>query len=202
MPGQSETGATVVALWRYPLKSMRGEDLNAVDVTERGLLGDRAYALIGDEDGKVISAKNPRKWGAMFDCRADFVEPPGATSPRPTVRITLPDGSVVRSDQADANERLSATLGRAVRLASSCPPAPSLEEYWPDVEGLARRDEVTSESMPEGTFFVLAIVHLLTTSTLDRLRELAPQGRFEVRRFRPNIVLATRDGDAAFAEND
>jgi uncharacterized protein YcbX len=202
MSSPSDSRATVVALRRYPLKSMRGEDLNAADVTERGLLGDRAYALIDVDEGRVVSAKNPRKWGAMFDCRADFVEPPGASAPRPPVRITLPDGSQVRSDQADVNERLSATLGRAVRIASMCPPSPSLEEYWPDVEGLARRDEVTSEAMPEGTFFDLAIVHLLTTATLDRLRELAPTRRFEVRRFRPNFVLEASDGSKGFVEND
>jgi uncharacterized protein YcbX len=180
---------------------MRGEDLNAADVGERGLLGDRAYALIDAESGTVVSAKNPKKWGAMFDCRADYVDPPATTSPRPPVRITLPDGGHVRSDQADVDDHLSATLGRAVRLASACPPSPSLEEYWPDVEGLARRDEVTSESMPEGTFFDLAHVHLLTTATLDRLRELAPRCRFEVRRFRPNIVLEVPEGASGFVEN-
>jgi uncharacterized protein YcbX len=138
----------------------------------------------------------------MFDCRADFIEPPGPTSPRPPVRITLPDGSHIRSDQADANERLSATLGRAVRIASTCPPSPCLEEYWPDVEGLARRDEVTNEKMPEGTFFDLAIVHLVTTATLDRLQELRPGSRFESRRFRPNIIVEPPAGQAGFVEHD
>jgi uncharacterized protein YcbX len=182
---------------------MRGEDLNAADVTERGLLGDRAYALIDAVEGKVVSAKNPKKWGAMFDCRADFVEPPAGSIP--PIRITLPDGWQVLSDQADASERLSAVLGRAVRLEMSSPPAPTLEEYWPDDAGLPRRDEVTSEAIPEGTFFDLALVHLLTTATLDQLRARAPQGRFEVRRFRPNIVLEVCDGEgrptAGFVEN-
>ena len=50
---------SVVSIWRYPVKSMMGEDLNAVDVTERGLLGDRTYALVDTSDGKVASAKNP-----------------------------------------------------------------------------------------------------------------------------------------------
>ena len=36
---QVELGA-VVSLWRYPVKSMMGEELNATQVTERGLLGD------------------------------------------------------------------------------------------------------------------------------------------------------------------
>ncbi len=44
-------------------------------------------------------------------------------------------------------------------------------------------------------------MHLLTTATLDRLRELYPQGRFEVRRFRPNIVVETANGEKDFVED-
>ena len=58
---QTEVGS-VVSLWQYPVKSMMGEELNATEVTERGLLGDRAYALVDSSDGKVATAKNPRKW--------------------------------------------------------------------------------------------------------------------------------------------
>lgn len=74
---------SVVSLWRYPVKSMMGEELNAAEVTERGLLGDRAYALIDPPTGKVGSAKNPRK-EKLFDCRAAFVEPPRSGQPLPT----------------------------------------------------------------------------------------------------------------------
>jgi len=70
---QSELGS-VVSLWRYPVKSMMGEEFNRADVTERGLLGDRAYALIDRSDGKVASAKNPRKWPHLFDFRAAFFQ--------------------------------------------------------------------------------------------------------------------------------
>jgi MOSC domain-containing protein len=52
---------SVVSLWRYPVKSMMGEELNSTDVTELGLLGDRAYALVDSSDGKTATAKNPRK---------------------------------------------------------------------------------------------------------------------------------------------
>jgi uncharacterized protein YcbX len=69
------------------------------------------------------------------------------------------------------------------------------------MEGLAHRDTVTDFTLPEGTFFDAAMVHLLTTATLDRLRELYPQGRFEVRRFRPNIVVQLATGEKGFAEN-
>jgi uncharacterized protein YcbX len=45
------------------------------------------------------------------------------------------------------------------------------------------------------------MVHLLTTATLDRLGELYPQGRFEVRRFRPNIVVESASEEKGFVEN-
>jgi uncharacterized protein YcbX len=69
------------------------------------------------------------------------------------------------------------------------------------MEGLDYRDRVTDFDLPEGTFFDSALVHVLTTATLDRLRELYPLGRFEVRRFRPNFVLQTADGLKDFVEN-
>jgi uncharacterized protein YcbX len=192
--------ARVVALWRYPVKSMWGEELNAASLTERGLIGDRAMALIGLAEGAVVSAKNPRKWPAMFQCGASFVTPPGSAAPA-AIRVMLPDRQTVRSDEPDAASRLSAALGRAVRLAEACP-APRIEVYWPDMEGQPDRDTVTTEAIPEGTFFDAAVVHLLTTAALERLRALAPRSRFEVRRFRPNIVLEMTDGSTGFVENE
>jgi hypothetical protein len=92
---------SIGSLWRYPVKSMMGEELNAVDVTERGLRGDRAYALVDRADGKVATAKNPRKWPNLFDFRAAFIEPPGAGAKPPPVSIVLPDGIIVSSTQRD-----------------------------------------------------------------------------------------------------
>src|SRR5262249_47933131 len=91
--------------------------------------------------------------------------------------------------------------GRQVALETRAPQTPGLEEYWPDIEGLAHRETVTDEGTLAGTFFDLAFLHLLTTATLDRLRELYPQGRFEARRCRPNIVVEAPAGEKGFAEN-
>ncbi len=194
--------STVVSLWRYPVKSMMGEELNATDITQRGLLGDRAYALVDRSNGKVVSAKNPRKWSKLFDFRAAFVEPPRSGEKIPPVRITLPNGTIATSGQSDLEQILSEVLGREVTLATTAPETPSLEEYWPDLDGLAHRETITDESMPAGTFFDLATIHVLTTATIDRLRELYPQGRFEVRRFRPNIVVEAASVEKGFVEND
>ena len=204
---------SVVSLWRYPVKSMVGEELNAAVVDERGLLGDRAYAVLDRSDGKVASAKNLRKWPRMFDFRAGLTGPVPLGAPTPPVQITLPDGCLVTSQQADVDQVLSRAFGREVtlqranqshaRAVESTYPNPwatRAEKYWPDMEGLDYRDTVTDFELPEGTFFDRAVVHLLTTATLDRLRELYPQGRFEVRRFRPNIVVSLGDGAAGFIE--
>lgn len=193
--------ATVTGLWRYPVKSMQGEELNAAEVTERGVVGDRAYALLDRETGKVASAKNPRKWARLFDFRAAFVETPQAGGPLPPVRITLPDGTLTTSTDANVNTILSEAIGRGVTLAATSPDAPALEEYWPDIEGLARRDEMTDEPMPERTFFDAAVVHILTTATLDHLRSLYAQGRFEVHRFRPNLVITPGAPETGFVED-
>jgi uncharacterized protein len=192
---------SVVALWRYPVKSMMGEELFASDVTERGLFGDRAYALVEIETGKVVSAKNPRKWGNLFDFAAELVTQQQRSKSIPAARITFPDGESATTDEADVEKRLSAELGRPVRLASSVPDAPRIEGYWPDYEWLPSRDEVFEVKLPPGTFFDCATVHLVTTATLDRLRSLSPQCRFDIARFRPNIVVQMSDGDAGFVEN-
>jgi len=172
---------------------MLGEELNSSYVTERGLVGDRAYALIDQKTGKVASAKNPRKWGKLFDFRSSFIEdtpPQVAKNILPPVRVTFPDGTqIFSSDQEDINHTLSSVLGREVRLMRANLEKPSYEEYWPDIEGLAQREKVTDEAMPPQTFFDIAVIHIFTTSTINRLRELYPEGRFEVRRFRPNIVV-------------
>ena len=195
---------SVVSLWRYPVKSMIGEELNAADVTQRGLLGDRAYALVDPSNGKVASAKNPRKWGKLFDFRAAYIEPPRRGEETPPVRITLPDGTQITSDRGDLNQVLSNVFNREVMLETTAPETPSLEEYWPDIDGLANRETVTDESIAlaaPGTFFDCAAVHILTTATIDRLREFYPAGRFEPRRFRPNIVVKPATDERDFVEN-
>jgi uncharacterized protein YcbX len=191
----------VVSIWRYPVKSMLGEELNSSYVTERGLIGDRAYALIDQKTGKVASAKNPKKWGRLFDFRSVFIDPPQVVENIPPVRITFPDGTHIFSDQNNIDYTLSKVLDQDVRLMRASLEGPSYEEYWPDIDGLAQREKVTDETMPSQTFFDLAVIHLLTTSTINRLRELYPEGRFEVRRFRPNIVMESASGEKDFIEN-
>ena len=178
----------VVSLWRYPVKSMMGEELNAADVTERGLVGDRQFAVVDAATGKVAGAKNPRKWGNFFDFRAAYVEPPRVGLALPAVRLTLPDGTALTSEQPELEQILSGALGREVAFArapgNGVTPPTTAEEYWPDLEGLEHRDTVTDWELPAGTFFDLAIVHVLTTSTPFRGSAFPAERRRRERRAR------------------
>ena len=188
----------VAALWRYPVKSMQGEELNATEITAAGLFGDRRLALVDAATGKVAGAKNPRKWPGFLQFRASYVSPPVAGAALPPVRVTLPDGKSVTSDEADLPKMLSVALGRDVVFSGTGGDdgAALAEDYQVDSE------DVIDFELPAGTFFDCAPVHLVTTATLDRLRSLYPAGRFEPRRFRPNIIVATGPDVSGFAEND
>jgi uncharacterized protein len=199
--GSKNVLGSVRSLWRYPVKSMLGEELESTRVTERGLQGDRTFAVVDEFTGKVGSAKNPREWESLLKFKTAYED----GEETPSVRITFPDGAVIRSRQSDIDEKLSAALGKKVKLATTPPKGAKFEEYWPDIEGLQHRERVSNEPMavgaPAGTFFDLAPLHLLTTATLEKLRALQPQARFEVARFRPNIMVEPASGETLFLEN-
>jgi uncharacterized protein len=203
---------TIAQLWRYPVKSMGGEALDTAELTSRGVRGDRAYALLDRDTGKVASAKHPRLWGRLLACRAAEVASTSDVSAAatPAARITLPDGRVVQAGgevgSEAADEALSALVGRAVALSTQPPPRPEIERYWPDIAGLDLRDTVTAGAIgagsPAGTFFDYAPLHLMTTASLARLRALYSGGAVAIRRFRPNLVVALSDETAGFVENE
>ena len=211
-----EPVGTVGALWRFPVKSMLGEELDQVDVDEGGIVGDRAFALVDVQTGKVASAKHPKVWPDLLRCRASFSEPPRSDDPSPPVRIELADGTSVMSDAPEVDAVLSRFFGREVRLARAAPENFTIDQYHPDQEHLdpqGHRDEVTETKLgnalfnevgmpsplPEGSFLDVFPVSVITTSALDHLGELQPGSTFDVRRFRMNVVVATpADG---FVEN-
>ena len=129
----SEDVGSVATLWRFPVKSMGGEQLH-VEVTERGVLGDRAYALIDKDTGKVVSAKSAKLFPKMLDCKAAFVEPPRRGSDLPPVQILLPNGTTVRSDSGEVDRVLSAHFKRNVTLGRVAPEDFTIDQYHPDVE--------------------------------------------------------------------
>ena len=197
----------IAELWRFPVKSMQGESVQTSEVQGTGLIGDRALALWDVQTGKIASAKSPRMWPDLLEFHAAFVEPPQPGQPPPAVRITLPDGGDVRSDDPDVEQVLSYATGRAVELISSSPAGATFEHYLPDIDDADPRGADTYTESPNdifgtGSLHDAAPIHLITTATLDHLSELYPQGQFDVRRFRPNIVVATDEALTGFVEND
>jgi uncharacterized protein len=191
----------IAAIHRYPVKSMMGEELNATRVGSKGLMGDRVFSVADPVTGKVASAKNPSKWPTLFTYRAAFTGPLDSGA-LPPAQITFPDGSSTTTEDKQIEGKLSTSLGKPVRFLAGPLASGMLEEYWPDIDGLARRDVVTDEAMPPGTFFDCATVHFLTTATLDSLRASYAGGRFESRRFRPNFVIETLPELKGYPEND
>jgi uncharacterized protein YcbX len=196
---------------------MLGEKLNQAELTDRGVVGDRAYALVDTATGKVVSAKSVKSFPQLLGCRAAFVDQPRKGATAPPVRITLSDGTSVTSDAPGADEVLSRFFGRSVRLRSAAPEAFTIDQYHPDVEDLdpaGHRDTVVEQKLgsaffaevgmpspvPVGAFFDLFPMSVLTTSTLDHLNQLRPQSRFDERRFRMNVIVSAKG--QGFVEND
>jgi len=189
----------VSTLWRYPVKSMSGEQVTESLVTEGGLLGDRGYAVIDQSNGKVASAKFPRKWSKLIELRAAFASPPEGGASLPPVRIIWPDGAAVGSDEQGVDASLTEMLGRLVTLTTTKPDKVSVERLEP----LAEAEEILDIGalMMEGRFSDYAPLHLITSATLGRLSEIRPESQFDPRRFRPNLMIDTDDGNG-FVEND
>jgi uncharacterized protein len=190
---------TVAVLRRYPVKSMLGQDIEASDVTGTGLAGDRRLAVLSRTTGKIASAKLPRLWRDLLTLSAGYEGD--------AVRITLAQGKTVWSTDTDVDAILSGVLDQPVTLTATPPPGAALDRAVPEA---VLRDGVNApvpaELMeiggggPPGTFVDFAPVHLLTTSTLDRIAELSPYRRADLQRYRPNIVVRT--AAPGFTEND
>lgn len=163
----------VKELWRYPVKSLQGERLDAVTVTGDGLDGDRRHAIFDLDTGLGLTGRRaPELLFASASLTADGV-----------VRITLPDGSV-----ADTDDALSEWLGRRVTLRAAEENAGSSYENVVDFEREPSSDWTAFEGAP-GPFHdsSRARVSLLSTGTI---------GAWDRRRFRPNLLLDGEGEDA------
>jgi uncharacterized protein len=188
---------TVASIHRFPVKSMQGESLAEVELVADGIVGDRTWALRDVETGKLASAKRPRPWGALLECRA--------TGVGDDVFISLPTGEDFHVHDAGLPVALEALLGRTVALeASDHAQQGTYDSQWPDVEGvdLVGDLELPTNLTGEGTSFIdLGILHVLTTTSLATLAAAAPDLDVDIRRFRPSLVLETPELDG-FPEND
>jgi uncharacterized protein YcbX len=201
-PTETPASATILVgqvrgLWRYPVKSMVGEQLQRLEVEPRGVVGDRGYALWDDQARRVASAKNPRRWADLLRFSARYLAEPRSGEPLPVVAVHGPfagataAAETLRSDDPALAAGLSRCLGREVGLLDQPPAGASLDHYWPVVEGRQLQDATDELVLPEGTFFDSCPIHALSTATLAELRRLEPSLDFAVERFRPNLLIDT-----------
>jgi len=211
---------SVSEIWRYPVKSMQGERLRETPITEWGLPGDRAWAVRDEVRGGIRGAK---KIAELMRCRARYT-----ADPKPgeilAAEMTFADGTQCGTDSPDANNALSTALGQRVTLWP-LQPASDLDHYRrgaPDNEDLEQElreifavlpdetlpdisalpPEVFEFESPPGTYFDAFPLLVMTDASLRRLSELLPDSSIDVRRFRPNLLIATSPERAGFVESD
>lgn len=196
---------TIAEIWRYPVKSMRGEQVTAVSIGPQGLLGDRALALREVSSGHLVSAK---KWPRMLELRATYIHPPGLPLDPANVAIELPGAPTIAAADPALDGLLSRFLGIEVRLERSLGAARNEIGIDPAtifgdlaaaevMRGLAPGTALPPTfGAPRGTFFDAAPIHLIASGTLAHLGRLLGQAPPAARRFRPNLLIetATIDG--------
>lgn len=199
----------VSQLWRYPVKSMVGGSVDSIVLDELGVVGDRTWAVRDLERGGIRGAK---KIGALMRLAARDVEDG-------QVEITLPDGSTVRTSDADADGRVSAALDHRVRL-EALRPADDLDHYrrgGPDSDDVVaelrgvfgREDDepfpdfsvfppiIAEFESPPGTYYDVFALMVMSEAALAALAAALPDSNVDIRRFRPSFVIDTGDDGAA-----
>jgi uncharacterized protein YcbX len=172
----------VAQLWRYPVKSFQGEQVERLDIGPGGAVGDRSLAVVDPAARKVLSGK---RYPALLMASAR-VDGGG-------IVLSLPDGSVHEASDPNVHDALSAWLDLDVRLEQ-----PPVDAVFPMEMHTGMSDDTTpifDWPGPPGTWLDLADAHWLTTASLAAAADLHPDGMWDVRRFRPTaLVEATGDG--------
>lgn len=197
----------VSELWRYPVKSMIGEPVEAADVVADGIVGDRAWATRDEVRGGIRGAK---KIGALMRLAAAYDDGPGSS-----VTITLPDGTTVRAGADGTDAAVSAALDHEVTLWPRLPAteldhyrrgAPDSDDLLEELRAIFGREpdeplpdlsvfppEIIEYESPLGTYHDAFPLLLISTSALRSLSDALPDSVVDIRRFRPSIVVDTGD---------
>ncbi len=205
-------------LRRYPVKSMGGERLMEANLGARGLAGDRAWAVRDEVRGGIRGAK---KIPALMTLQARYAKPPADEGSSPA-EIVLPDGSTLATGEPEINERLSKAIDHSVTLWPLLPAeevehyrrgAPSHEDFMVEMRSIFGRTpdeplpdiskfppEILEFESPPGTYFDAYPLLLLSESSLREMQKRAPESVFDVRRFRPNLVIGDTDSSTPFPE--
>ena len=172
----------VQAIWRHPIKSFQGEPLAEAIVDADGLRGDRCWGVRDESTGRILTGRREPR---LLFAAAKLVE--GGE-----VELTLPTGETRRGLGPDTDAALSRWLGKPVTLVTSVRAPASRAEYFADATDDASR--AIEWTMPEGRFVDAIALLILTTASLRAGRALHPGGAWDLRRFRPNLMVEV-DGE-------
>jgi uncharacterized protein YcbX len=199
---------TVSGLFRYPVKSLRGEALEATDVLASGFVGDRLWAFRDVERGEITSAKrSPLLLQIAATLLQDGLEP--------RARISLPTGETMLTDAPDCDAMVSNYAGRQLAIYDLRPASDTAhyaraniapekyEAYVREVLGLLTdepfpdfsklpREAMMNVTLP-GTYYDVSTIHIVLASELEKLQNTLPDAAVDAMRFRPNIVLNDLD---------
>jgi hypothetical protein len=154
---------TVSDLWLYPVQSLRGQRMAALDFDATRLHLDRCFGICDLETGAMVGASSAKRaWRPLVTWDAELVAPVDPDDPK--VELRFPDGGRIVSDDAAIDRVLSERLGRAVEFRGN-------------------------RGQRAAARYRLSPCHLITSATLRRLSQSYPVGDFAPERFRPNVLL-------------
>jgi len=211
--------ASVQEIWRYPVKSMAGEKLETTAVGQRGVAGDRAWAVRDEVRGGIRGAK---KIAGLMKLAAEYPAPPSAEGSSPA-SIRFEDGSMANTGDQDIHQRLSDALNHSVTLWPLVPVgdgshykrgAPESADMEKELRTILAREpeeplpdlgvfppELLANECPPGTYFDAFPLLILTTNSLTSMQGASAESHFDVRRFRPNLLVEAPESDEPFPES-
>ena len=167
----------LVEIVRYPVKSLQGETLAGAKIELDGLRGDRCWGIRDETTGKILTGRRAPQ--LLFAAAA--LAPDGAPL------ITLPTGVTCRGPGAETDAALSEWLHTPVRLVDSVAAPAARAEFFADATD--DTSQALEWTMPTGRFVDSLPLLVLTTASLRTAATLYPGGDWQVRRFRPNLVV-------------
>ena len=179
---------TVAGAWRFPVKSLQGEAVDALVFDATGAVDDRTWGIVDQATGKLLTAK---RWGVLLEASARL-EAGG------DVVVTLPDGREHAAGDPGTDEALSAWLDRDVRLSR---PPDGASPFELTMDPTDDESEVWEFATPPASFVDLAAAHLLTDASLADARRTYPEGEWDVRRFRPSLLIRAEATAEGFEED-
>ena len=202
--------ASVATIYRYPVKSMMGETLSEADIGEAGIPGDRGWAVRDEKRGGIRGGK---KIPQLMTLAAQS----GTAAPL----ITAPDGDSASASSERINDWLSGKLNHPVTLWPRLPAdqldhyrrgAPDTEDFEQELRAvfgrlpdeplpdLAGFEELLEFESPPGTYFDAFPISIISQQSLNTMSQLEGESRFDVRRFRPNLLVDVPGSDHSFPE--